>query len=74
MKLAKTNAQEISIYRDDVWAVTGIIEDGVIRDCSAVLGDDQDASDKTYESIEDAISDGTESATRPDGEYTWSIK
>ena len=68
----------IDIYRDDVWAGKGQVDkDGCIVDCSAVLGADQDASDKTYEAIADAIDADrytrTGSVTRPDGEYSWAI-
>ena len=64
------------------WAGDGRIVDGCIADCAAVLGPDQDASDETYEAIEDAITaepqdagryTGEGSVTRPDGEYTWVI-
>ena len=74
----------IDIFRDDVWAGTGRIDDGgYIVDCSAILGDDQDESDATYEAIEDAITSEpqdserytrTGSVARPDGVYSWVIK
>lgn len=67
-------ANKISIYRDDVWAGDGILlDDGVISDCAAELGEDHTESDATYEAIEDAIMDGDESVERPDGTYTWTI-
>lgn len=66
---------EIKIYRDGVWAGTGTIDaDGYIRDCAAVLGSDQDASDATYEAIEEAIEAGDDSVIRSDGEYTWEVE
>jgi hypothetical protein len=74
----------ISIYRDDVWAGDGRLDgDGEIVDCPAVLGPDQDASDDTYEAIQDAIDGepqdagrytGTGSVVRPDGTYSWVIE
>ena len=65
--------QPISISRDGVWAGDGVLRDGSIEDCPAVLGTDQDASDETYEAIADAIEDGDDRVTRPDGVYTWTI-
>jgi len=73
----------INIYRNDVWAGTGTLtDDGLIDDCAAILGPDQDASDTTYTAIEDAISDepqddrytGAGSVERPDGTYTWTLE
>lgn len=67
--------RQISIYRDNVWAGEGIIgDDGEIRDCAAILGDDQDASDETYEAIQDAIESGDDEVVRSDGVYTWMIE
>jgi hypothetical protein len=66
--------RSISIYRDDVWAGDGYLSaDGEVEDCSAVLGEDQDASDETYQMIADAISNGEDEVVRPDGTYTWTI-
>lgn len=71
--------KRISIYRDNVWAGEGRINpDGEIVDCSAVLGPDQDASDETYEAIQDAIAEGddggwTGSVQREDAVYSWEI-
>lgn len=64
----------ISISRDGIWAGNGRLVDGIIEDCSAILGADQDASDETYEAIQDAIQDGDESVQRQDGRYTWRIE
>ena len=64
---------KISISRDGIWAGDGRLVAGSIEDCPAVLGDDQDASDETYEAIESAIEDGESSIERPDGTYTWTI-
>jgi len=73
---------KISIYHDGVWAGDGELRNGTIEDCPAILGADQDASDETYEAIEDAIADepqdegrytGTGSVERPDGVYSWTI-
>lgn len=66
-------SKTISIYRDNVWAGLGQLINGRIADCPAVLGPDQDASEETYEEIEDAIEDGETSVRRPDGIYTWDI-
>lgn len=73
----------IDISRNGVWAGTGRIDgDGEIVDCSAVLGDTQDASDATYEAIQDAIDaepqdegryTGTGTIDRPDGQYSWTV-
>lgn len=66
----------ITIYRDLVYAGRGTIRaDGEII-CDAVLGDDQDASDETYEAIRDAIDEDavTGYVSRPDGTYTWTIE
>lgn len=74
---------KISIYRNGVWAGDGYLDkDGCIVDCAAILGPDQDASDDTYEAIEDEITNepqdadrytGTGEVVRPDGTYTWAI-
>lgn len=72
----------ISIYRDGVWAGDGRIVDGCIVDCAAQLGPDVEASEDTYEAIEDAITDepqdddrheGRGTVERPDGVYTWVV-
>lgn len=69
-----TTKRAIQIYRDGVRAGIGAIdEDNVISDCGAVLGINQDESDRTYLFITDAIDDGDEMVTRPDGRYTWEI-
>ncbi len=67
--------KKITIYRDGVWAGTGILdEDGYIRDCSAVLGKDQDESDQTYENIEAGIADDDEDCILSYGRFTWDIE
>lgn len=64
----------IQIYLNDVWAGTGTIdENNYINDCGAILGINQEESDKTYECITDAIDDGDEWISRPDGLYWWEI-
>ena len=73
----------INIYRDNVWAGQGTIDsDGEIS-CPALLGPDQDASDATYEAIQDAIDaepqddgryTGSGEVERPDGVYSWTIE
>jgi hypothetical protein len=71
---AERSKRAIQIYRDGVWAGTGAIdEDNVISDCGAVLGNNQDESDATYDAITDAIDNDEESVKRPDGLYTWEI-
>lgn len=67
--------QKVTISRDGVWAGDGRwTEDCEIVDCPAVLGQDQDASDETYELLCDALAsldgNGTVSVERPDGIYT----
>jgi len=71
---------KVTISRDGVWAGDGTwTDDCEIVDCPAVLGDDQDASDETYEAICDALADlpqtgdrwrGPVTVQRPNGEYT----
>jgi hypothetical protein len=74
---------QITIYRDGVFAGQGTIDGDNEIECNAVLGPDQDASDATYEAITDAIGlapqdegryTGTGSIQRPDGEYSWEVK
>ena len=64
----------ITIFRDDVYAGVGKLDQGTIVDCDAQLGHDTDASEETYELIEDAIDEGEESVERPDGTYTWIVE
>lgn len=68
-------SRPISISRDGVWAGDGRFDDdlGIIEDCPAVLGPDQDASDETYDAIETAIEAGRDSVARPDGTYSWTL-
>jgi hypothetical protein len=72
----------IRIFRDGVLAGTGTIDSDNEIVCDAVLGADQDASDETYEMIQDAIDrepqdadryTGEGSVERPDGVYSWII-
>lgn len=66
----------ISISRNGIWAGDGIYDHtdtpdvvaGNIRDCSAVLGGDQETAEKIYEAIEDAITEGDQPM---DGEIKW---
>jgi hypothetical protein len=53
-----TEFTTISISVDNVWAGSGKLNDGVIIDCGAQFGDDQDESENVYEMIEEAISEG----------------
>lgn len=74
----------ITIYKDGVWAGRGVwTDDCEIIDCQAVLGEDQDASDDTYELLADALSQlpqdeehwrGPVTIERPDGEYSASLE
>lgn len=71
---------KVTISRDGIWAGTGRwTDDCTIEDCPAVLGDDQDASDDTYEALCHALASlpqdgehwrGPVSVERPDGIYT----
>lgn len=84
MTTTATKTTTITIYRDGILAGTGRIDnDGCIVDCAAILGADQDASDDTYEAIEDAINNEPQDAdrytgegelSRPDGVYSWIVK
>ena len=72
--------KKISIYRDDVWAGDGRLEDdGQIVDCPAVLGPDQEASEETYAAIASSIAAVpqkyryTGSIEQPDGTYSWRV-
>lgn len=51
----------ISISQDNVWAGSGKLTDGVISDCGAQFGADQDESENVYELIEEAIEEGMDS-------------
>jgi len=66
--------KKISINENGVWAGTGILRDGVIEDCPAILGDNQDMEEAVYEAIEDAIAAGESSVTLGDYTWTWSIE
>jgi len=73
---------KITIYHDGVWSGEGMIDsDGEII-CASMLGPNQDASDETYEAIQDAIDaepqdagryTGSGDVERPDGTYHWQI-
>lgn len=69
----------ISISQDNVWAGSGKLIDGIISDCGAQFGADQDESEEVYEMIEEAIEDGKDSlkvelSDRDDAvTITWSI-
>ena len=74
MNTAARVTRKITIFRDDVYAGVGKLDQGTIVDCDAQLGHDTDASEETYELIEDAIDEGEESVERPDGTYTWIVE
>ena len=74
MTRTKRTIDRITIFRDDVYAGVGKLDQGTIVDCDAQLGHDTDASEETYELIEDAIDEGEESVERPDGTYTWIVE
>ena len=74
-----TEFTTISISVDGIWAGSGKLTDGVISDCGAQFGADQDESENVYEMIEEAIMEGKDSirvelSDRDDAvELTWSI-
>jgi len=68
--LKHLTAMKISIAENGIWAGTGVLRDGIIEDCPAILGDSQDMAEKVYEAIEDAIDNDESSVTM--GDYTWS--
>lgn len=71
---------KVTISRDGVWVGDGKwTDDSEIVDCPAVLGEDQDASDETYEALCEALANlpqdgdhwrGPVAVGRPDGTYT----
>ena len=48
----------ISISVNNVWAGSGRLTDGIISDCYAQFGANQDESENVYELIEEAIEGG----------------
>jgi hypothetical protein len=56
-----TEYTTISISVDNVWAGSGKLIDGIISDCGAQFGADQDESENVYELIEEAIEEGKDS-------------
>ena len=56
--MASYSAIEIQV--DGVWAGSGKMDGGYIRDCSAQFCVDADESEEVYEMIEDAITEGRE--------------
>ena len=79
MKTTTKDHTVISISVDNVWAGSGKLRDGVIEDCGAQFGADQDESEVVYEMIEDAIEEGKDaikvqmSDSDDTVEITWSI-
>lgn len=74
------NHNSISISMDGVWVGSGKLIDGIISDCGAQFGADQDESENVYELIEEAIEEGKDSIkvelSDRDDEYaiiSWSI-
>lgn len=68
----------IEICVDGVWAGSGKLRGDVdnghqIVDCGAQFSDDQDASEKVYEAIEDAIDEGDDQITVDGKRITWTI-
>ena len=55
------NYTTISISQNNVWAGSGKLSDGIISDCGAQFGANQDESEQVYEMIEDAIEEGKDS-------------
>jgi len=76
----KMNTVKVTICKDGVWAGDGRwTDDCEILDCPAMLGEDQDASDETYEALSEELANldqsgecwrGPVSVRRPDGTYT----
>ena len=57
----KNTDTTISLAVDGIWAGSGKLIGGNIRDCGAVFCDDQDESETVYEMIEEAIAAGKQS-------------
>jgi hypothetical protein len=73
-KTAKMNLDRaISIAVDGVWAGSGVLRDGEIADCAAVLGGSQEESDRIYDAIQSAIEDGDDSMDDEGKTYTWTL-
>jgi len=68
-----TEAATINIYADHVWAGRGILRDGIIEDCPAILGGSQDACEAIYSAIEERIAEDMDDYTVDGVLYTWSI-
>lgn len=75
----KNTDTTISLAVDGIWAGSGKLIGGVIRDCGAVFAGDQSESENVYELIEEAIADGKQSlkvelSDRSDAaKITWDI-
>ena len=72
------NYTVIEICVDGVWAGSGKLRGDMdnghqIVDCGAQFGADQDASEKVYEAIEDAIDEGDDEITVDGKRITWTI-
>lgn len=75
-----TTTYRVEICRNNIWAGAGRFVRGSIVDCGAILGDDEAASEETYELLEDLLAEQLESdpknwdcevrVHRPDGTYT----
>lgn len=73
----------ISIIQDGHWAGDGsLTDDGIIEDCAAILGpiglphDDgqqQDAAERAYEAIEEAIRRGEDTVEVEGCQYEWTV-
>lgn len=61
MTTTQASYTTISISQDNVWAGSGKLRDGVIEDCGAQFGANQDESEQVYEMIEEAIAEGKDS-------------
>lgn len=78
--MTTTTTYRIEICRDNVWAGAGRFVRGSIVDCGAILGEDEVASEETYELLEDLLAEQLENdptnwdcevrVHRPDGTYT----
>lgn len=78
-----TTTYRVEICRNNVWAGAGQFVRGSIVDCGAILGDDEAASEETYQLLEDLLAEQLENnpttwdcevrVRRPDGDYAASL-
>lgn len=78
-----TKTYRVEICRNNVWAGAGRFVRNAIVDCGAILGNDETASEETYDLLDDLLAeqlendpanwDGEVRVRRPDGVYTASL-